>query len=231
MNNDKFVLNKKEKQKKLIIYGTGALAEVAYFYFTFDSIYEVVSFTVESAFITVDNFKGLSVIPFEEIENYYPPDEYEMFVAVGYRKLNDIRVKFYKIAKKKGYKLASYVSSYCVNLAESIGDNCFILENNTIQPFTKIGNNVIIWSSSYIGHHVTIEDNCFIASNVSVSGFCKIGRNSFIGVGATIVDNIMISEYNLIGAGALITRNTKPYEVYKGNRAVLDIKKSIDYFK
>lgn len=220
----------KDKQKKIVIYGTGTFAEIAYFYFNFDSIYEVCAFTVESSYLNTEYFKGLRVIPFEEIQNYYSPQYYEMFIAIGYNRLNDIRAKFYHKAKEKGYRLATYISSYSMVLADEIGDNCFILENNTIQPFTKIGSNTIIWSTNHIGHHVVIEENCFITSNVTISGFCKIGRNSFIGVGANIIDNISIAEYNLIGAGALITKNTEPYQVYKGNKAILANNKSTEYF-
>lgn len=232
MKVSKFVKEDEEnkKDKGLIIYGIGAIAEIAHFYFSVDSKYKVVAFTVEYPYLKEQIFKGLKVIPFEEIQNYYSPNDYEMFIAIGYSKMNNIRTRFYYKAKEKGYKLASYISSYSVILTENIGDNCFILENNTIQPFTKIGNNVFIWSTNHIGHHVIIEDNCFIASNVTISGFCVIGKNSFIGIGANIIDNVKVSEYNLIGAGALITKNTKPYEVYKGCKALLANGNSLDYF-
>ncbi len=219
-----------EKKKKLIIYGTGTLAEIAYFYFNIDSIYEVVGFTVEKKYFCCEFFKDLKVYPFEDIENIFSPLDYEMFIAIGYAKMNKIREEFYFKAKEKGYKLANYISSYSVIWTDQIGDNCFILENNTIQPFTKIGNNNIIWSTNHIGHHVIIEDNCFIASNVTISGFCTIGSNCFIGVGATIIDGITIERETLVGAGSLITKNTNFQDVYKGNKAFLANKKSSDYF-
>lgn len=51
-----------------------------------------------------------------------------------------------------------------------IGDNCFIMENNVIQPFAQIGNDVTIWGGSIIGHGSVIKDHCFVAAHVVISG-------------------------------------------------------------
>lgn len=201
--------------KKLIIFGTGNFGEVAHFYFTKDSEYEVVAFSSTKDDIKEDTFKGLSVVPFEEIEKDYPPEHYDMFIAVGYIKVNKTRKHFYELAKVKGYKLVTYISSKLTHWGDTIiGDNCFIFEDNTIQPFVKIGNNVTLWSGNHIGHHVKIGSHCFISSHVVLSGNVEIGECCFVGVNATFRDNIKIAPECIIGAGALILRNTKEKEVY-----------------
>ncbi|MEM5777470.1 MAG: acetyltransferase [Candidatus Aenigmatarchaeota archaeon] len=208
--------------KKVIIFGVGSFAEVAHFYLTNDTDYKVVAFTATRDYLDKEIFCDLPVVPFEEIENIYPPNRYKMFIAIGYIKLNKVREKFYYEAKKKGYELISYISSkatYWGNI--KIGDNCFILEDNTIQPFVNIGNNVIIWSGNHIGHCASIGDHCYIASHAVISGHVKIGKYCFIGVNATIRDGIEIADECVIGAGALILKNTKEKEVYRGNKAVL----------
>ena len=64
---------------------------------------------------------------------------------MGYDNMNKNREKKYNLAKKLGYKFASYISSKATLLSDrTMGDNCMILENNTIQPFVKIKNNVKI---------------------------------------------------------------------------------------
>src|SRR6516165_10578295 len=99
--------------------------------------------------------------------------------------------------------------------------NTFIMENNVIQPYVRIGQNVIMWSGNHIGHHTEIADNCFIASHVVVSGSVKVGRNTFIGVNATLRDNITIGASNVIGAACLILEDTPDEAVYRGQPATL----------
>ena len=200
---------------KVVIFGTEKFAELAHFYLTNDSPYEVVAFTVDEKFIDKKEFLGLPIVPFENVEMNYPPDTYKMFVAVAYKKLNTLRALKYKEAKEKGYELISYLSSKSTHWGDTvIGDNCFIFENQVIQPFVKIGDNVIIWSGNHFGHNVEIGNHCFIASHVVVCGGVSIGPYSFIGVNATLRDDISIGKECIIGAGALILNDTKDKEVY-----------------
>ena len=202
-------------KKKLIIVGDSAFAEIAYEYFTHDSNYKVVAFSVEDKFLTKKVLFGLPIIPFENIEHKYSPKEHQIFVAITYTQLNRLRARLCIESSKKGYKLATYVSSKAFIWNNvTIGENCFIFEDNTIQPFVQIKNNVILWSGNHIGHHSTINSNCFISSHVVVSGFCDIGENSFIGVNSTLANNLTIAQDNWIGPGVCITHSTKKGQLY-----------------
>lgn len=204
-------------KKPLVIFGAGDIAQLAHYYFSTDSKYEVVAFTVDAAYITTSEFCGLPVVPFEEVTNRYSPNTHDIFVALSYSKLNQIRKEKYFAAKSLGYRFASYISSHATVLNEGkIGENCFIFEDNTIQPFVSIGNNVTLWSGNHIGHHSTIHDHCFIASHVVVSGGVVIGESCFIGVNATLRDHIKIGEKCVIGAGTLILADTESEGVYIG---------------
>jgi sugar O-acyltransferase (sialic acid O-acetyltransferase NeuD family) len=204
-------------KKPLVIFGAGDIAQLAHYYFSTDSEYEVVAFTVDAAYITEEKFCNLPLVPFEEIANRYSSDSYQVFVALSYSKLNAVRKEKYLAAKALGYKVASFVSSKATVLNDGrIGENCFILEDNTIQPFATIGNNVTLWSGNHIGHHSVIKDHCFIASHVVVSGGVEIGEQCFIGVNATLRDHIKIGEKCVIGAGALMLTDAEPEGVYIG---------------
>jgi|TARA_B110000305_G_scaffold235980_1_gene296554 sugar O-acyltransferase (sialic acid O-acetyltransferase NeuD family) len=204
-------------QKKLLIFGLGQAAELALFYFNSDSEYSVEAFSVDEAYMNTHEFCGLPVIAFEDVENKFLPSEYEMFIALGYSEVNIIRKNKYIAAKQKGYNLASYVSSKATIFDTiTIGDNCFILENNTIQPFASIGSNVTLWSGNHIGHHSEIGDHVFIASHVVISGGVRVGSQSFLGVNATLRDNISIGEGCVIGAGALVNADVESHHVVKG---------------
>jgi len=205
---------------RVVVFGTGSFAECVKFYLDHDSPYEVVAFTVHRDHMgETTELAGLPVVPFEEVVERYPPAEHDMYVAVGYAKVNKVRAAICGEAKEKGYRLITYVSSKATTWGDTlIGENCFIFEDNTIQPFVTIGDDCVLWSGNHIGHHVTIGDHCFITSHVVVSGHVKIGSYSFLGVNATFRDDISVGEANVIGAGALIMRSTEDFEVYVPQR-------------
>ena len=206
-----------KKTKKLVIIGDSAFAEVAYEYFTHDSDYEVVGFSVESAYLKKDRLLGLPVVPFEHLEEFFKPTEVEFYTAVVYSKLNRLRTRLYETAKAKGYHPASYISSRAFVWPNvEVGEHCFIFEDNTLQPFVRIGRNVVLWSGNHIGHHSAVQDHCFIASHVVISGFCTVGRSTFMGVNATLANNVNIGEDNWIGLGVTIVRDTKPNTLFNG---------------
>ena len=208
------------KASKLVLFGNTAFAEIAYEYFTHDSPHEVVAFTVTSDYLREESLLGLPVVPFETVEEAFPPSEHAMFVAMAYHRMNRPRMTIYRQAKAKGYRLENYVSSRAfVWRNVTMGDNCFVFENNVVQPFVKLGSNVILWSGNHIGHHSTIGDHCFVASQVVVSGYCDIGAGCFLGVNATVVNNVRIGRDNLLGAGVLITRDTEDGKIYRGPAA------------
>lgn len=201
--------------RPIVIFGVGELAELACYYFTHDSARRVAAFTVDGTHLREDQCMGLPVFAFDEVEAHYPPEEYDMFVAVGYARLNQARAEKCQEAKARGYRLATYVSSRSVTWPDlTIGENCFIMEGNIIQPFVRIGDNVIIWCGSLISHHVEIDDNCFIAAHAVISGHVKIGAHSFIGVNATLRDKITLAGRTLVGAGALVAANTGENTAY-----------------
>ena len=204
-------------KKPLVIFGAGDIAELAHYYFSSDSEYEVVAFTVDAAFATSSEFCRRPVVHFHEVAVRYTPQTHSMFVALSYSKLNEVRKQKFLEAKALGYGLASYISSRATVLNRGqIGENCFILEDNTIQPFVTIGNNVTLWSGNHIGHHSIIHDHAFIASHVVVSGGVEIEESCFIGVNATLRDHIKLGRKCVIGAGALVLADVEPEGVYIG---------------
>jgi sugar O-acyltransferase (sialic acid O-acetyltransferase NeuD family) len=203
--------------KKLIIFGTGQIGELAHFYFSRFSDYEIAASCVDGEYVQEDSFMSVPVIATEDIVNTQGPDSCDLFVAISYAKLNALRASKCDWALESGYALASYISPQATVLTDyPIGHNAFILEDNTIQPFVRIGNNVTLWSGNHIGHHSSIEDNCFIASHVVISGGVTIGANSFLGVNATIAHRVTVAPQSIVGAGALIIKSGPEKAVYKG---------------
>jgi sugar O-acyltransferase (sialic acid O-acetyltransferase NeuD family) len=203
--------------KDVVIFGAGEFAEIAHFYFTNDSPRRVAAFTVNATYLDRPSFKDLPVVPFEELEKLFPPEKYDMFVAVAYVGVNRVRATKVLEAEAKGYRLANYVSSRArLWPGLRVGQNTFIMEFTETQPFVEIGRNVIIWAASKIGFHVRIGDHCWITTAV-IGGTATVGDYSFIGINATISSYVSVGDSCVIGAGAVILKDTKDFEVYRAN--------------
>jgi sugar O-acyltransferase (sialic acid O-acetyltransferase NeuD family) len=201
---------------KVVIFGVSQWAELAHFYLTHDSPHEVVAFTLDRDYIESREYKGLPVVAFDEVERHYSPSSYQLFIPMSFKKMNHVRAEKYEQAKAKGYELVSYISSKAtVWPGFKCGDNCFIFEDNTIQPFVELGSNIVMWSGNHIGHHSRIKDHVMITSHVVISGCCTIEPYCFFGVNATVRDETVVARETLVGAGVVILKDTKEFEVYK----------------
>ena len=201
---------------KVVIFGTSQWAELAHYYLTHDSPHEVVAFTLDRDYLEEEQFKDLPVIAFDELEQRYPPAEYQLFIPISFKRMNHARAQKYEEAHARGYSMISYISSKAtIWPGFKCGENCFIFEDNTIQPFVELGSDIVMWSGNHIGHHTRIKDHVMITSHVVISGCCMIEPFCFFGVNATVRDETIVARETLVGAGVVILKDTKEFEVYK----------------
>ncbi|KVD76774.1 sugar O-acyltransferase [Burkholderia sp. ABCPW 14] len=204
----------------VVLFGLQDYAELAHYYLEHDSPHKVVAFCVDRQYVPDGGtFKGVPVVAFEDVANTHPPGDFSFFAPMSPKHMNRDRERIFNGIKARGYTLISYVSSKAVRFDNEIGENCFILEDNTLQPFTRIGNNVVLWSGNHIGHHGRIGDHVTMTSHVVMSGHCDIGAYSFVGVNATLRDGVTIGEGTFVAMASAITKNTEPWSVYRGNPA------------
>lgn len=204
-------------KRDLVLIGDGLFADIAYEYFTHDSDYRVVGFSVDRTYLRESSKFGLPVVPFEEITEHFPPEQHAFHAAITYGQLNRVRERFYRQAKALGYQPASYISSRAfVWRNVQIGEHCFVFEDNTVQPFVRLGDNVVLWSGNHIGHHSTIGSHVFIASHAVISGCCEIGDHEFIGVNATVANNVQIGADCVLGASAVVGKSLKANHIVRG---------------
>jgi sugar O-acyltransferase (sialic acid O-acetyltransferase NeuD family) len=211
----------------IVIFGTGDVAKLAHYYFTHDSDHTVVAFALDAHFRKADSFLDLPLVDFETLAQKYPPENYLMFVALGYAGVNKIRSTVYHKTKDAGYTLATYVSSHCTCFDRgAIGENCFVLENNVLQPFSSIGNDVFLWSSNVVGHETRIDDHCFVAGHSVIASHCHVGTRSFLGLNCTIRNGVRVAPETVVGAGAIVMKDTIEKGVYLPPRSMLFQKRS-----
>jgi sugar O-acyltransferase (sialic acid O-acetyltransferase NeuD family) len=216
---------------RIVIVGAGEQGEIAWEYFTHDSPHEVVAYAVERQYMDGDEgYEGTPVVALEELPDRFPADEYKTFVALSSHKLNRVRARLFRQVKELGYTCASYVSSRAfVWRNVTIGENCMIFEDNVLQHFVEVGDDVVMWSGNHVGHRTRIGDHAFVSSHCVISGYCEIGAYSFLGVNSCFGDGLKVADDNVIGAGAVIVRDTEPRKVYVGNPAK-PIKDSFETF-
>ena len=113
-----------------------------------------------------------------------------------------------------------------------IGSNCNLGQNVVVSPDVILGNNVKVQNNVSIYTGVICEDDVFLGpsmvfTNVSNPRSAVVRRDKYvktlvekgatIGANATIVCGNLIGKFSFIGAGAVVTREVKPYALVVGN--------------
>jgi sugar O-acyltransferase (sialic acid O-acetyltransferase NeuD family) len=200
---------------KVVLFGAGRGADIAFRFLKRDSDHELCGFSTDLRHIERDTFHDLPVVAFESVEQRFPPDQYKFLVLLGYQRMNGLRAEKYLAAKAKGYSFISYINSQFYRAEDlNVGENCFIMDNQSISLDVKIGNNVVMWSSNHVGDLSTIGDHSWLASHVTVAAEVNVQPYCFLGIGATIGNRLMLGERTFVGANALIASNTEQNSVH-----------------
>jgi len=200
--------------KDLVIFGVGKIAQVIFYYAKEECGFNVVAFCVDEQYKTVESFQSLPVVSFENVEKQFSPENYNMFIAIGYHDLNKLRQQKCNEALAKGYDLVNIISP-AANLPKNVavGWNCFIMPPCFIHPCVQLKNDVFVFSGAMVGHHSVIEDHCWLTSSCNIAGNVHIGANSFLAINATIGHSVSIGKNCFIGANTLITKDLEEEKV------------------
>lgn len=206
--------------KSYVIFGTHTLASVTASHLRNQHGLTLAGFTVDDEYYSQSEFEGLPVVRFTELGKMFSPEKHELILPLGYSQMNSLRGQRLVQAKDKGFTIGHYVSEHACVLSDThIGENLLIFEQAIVQPYVKLGGNIILRAGANIGHHSVIDDHSFIASNVVTGGNVTIGKRCFIGLGAVIRDDVKIADRCFIGVGAVVVKDTEPDGVYVGNPA------------
>ena len=215
--------------KKIIIFGTTDFGRMMKYYLECDTSWEVAAFTVEREYLKEEFFCDKPVVAFEEVEESYSPEEYEILIAIGNSKMNDVRKTIFCKSKKKGYTVASFIHSSCGVHCQDIGEGNILLENCLIYPYTKIGDGNLMWDNVVVSHDCIVGNFNYFAGHSDLCGYVEVGNNCFLGKKCVLNNHLKVADYTLVGAAAYVKNNTKPYDVVVPERSVvLENKKSID---
>jgi acetyltransferase-like isoleucine patch superfamily enzyme len=209
---------------RIVLFGAGRGASVAHRFFAGDTEHEIVGFAIDGELLSAKEYRGLPLVAFEDVQRRFPPETCRMHILLGYQQMNGLRMRKFEEAKAKGYTLESYVASDIFRVEPiGLGENCFILDNQSISLDVTIGNNVVMWSSNHIGDMSVVRDHAWIASHVTVAANVTIDERAFVGIGATISNGVRIGAESLVGANVMVSSDTAPRSVHVLGQGKLDV--------
>jgi sugar O-acyltransferase (sialic acid O-acetyltransferase NeuD family) len=218
--------------KKILMAGNAITAEILLAYLQRDARYEVAGFTVDDEFVAKGGIGGYRTVCLSEAVNAFSPDTHRVIMAVGYNDLNRTRETMFGHLKAMGYIVETYIHPDArVYTDQPVGEGSVVLSGAVIEPHARVGANTMVWSNVTLAHHSSVEDHCWVAAGTVISGQARVSRNTFLGVSCTVVNAVTVGEFNIIGAGALITRDTKPQSVHLARSAEPFRYSSEDYIK
>lgn len=210
-------------KRKLIVYGTGSLAEKIYFYNKRDGLFDIVAF-VDDNKVNIE-FHGIPIITYQDCLNLYSVDEYVFFVAIGYTNCNLGRERVCNKLQDNGYELINYISPNSIVFDNVIlGSNILICDNVFVGHSSKVSDGVILSVGCILSHENIIGKFSFISSAVVLGGHAVVDNNCFIGLHSTLRDAIKVSEFNIVGSGSNVIKATEPYSITKGNPGVSEVR-------
>lgn len=203
---------------RLIIFGAGPFAQLAYRYATTDLGWQVHAFTVDEPYLPVglSAINGIPLLGWPTVRERYAPADVTLFAAVGYRSM-PARESVYRRIKQSGYALANLLHPTAwIARDVVIRDNVIVMPGAVIEPGVTLGANNVIWSNATVCHASTIGDHNFIAANATLGGNVTIGARNFIGFSAVVMQGRRIGDDTLIGAQSLVNRDTQDLYAYVG---------------
>ena len=205
----------------VVIFGTGRLASLAWFALGRDAQYRVVGFTADRAYVTDREKHGLPVVPFEDLEEFFPAGRTAMIAPLGFEITKGLAAARRASANERGYSSLSHVSPRAVISPDlAVGTNCIVFDGVVVEPFVSIGDDVVVRGGSFLSHDVSIGNGCFVGPRATLGGAVTIGERSFLAIGVTVQPRVRVAPGCFIAAGALVTRDTDENGVYSGAPAV-----------
>jgi sugar O-acyltransferase (sialic acid O-acetyltransferase NeuD family) len=218
--------------QRVILVGNAVTAEILYSYLRDDRRYEVLGLTVDDEFLGESRVPELPAVKLSRVRDAFSPDLCRVVMAVGYRDVNRVRASLFARLKDIGYHMETYVHPDArVYTRHPLGEGCVVLPGAVLEPHVRVGDNTMVWSNVTLAHHCSVEEHCWIAAGTVISGNARVRRNCFIGVSATVVNGVTVGEFNIVGAQAMISRDTQPHAVHLARSAEPVRFSSEDYAK
>lgn len=138
-----------------------------------------------------------------------PPNNVTHFlVGIGNLRYLSEREKVYKRACDIGIQPISVIASTAyISPSCTLGQGAFVAPHSVVHSNSKIGANVVMYSSVVIEHDNIVGDHVFFSPRVTTAGQVEIGDHAYLGPGCIIASGIKIGAGSIIGAGSVVTQD------------------------
>ncbi|MEX1014125.1 MAG: acetyltransferase [Candidatus Paceibacterota bacterium] len=159
----------------------------------------------EKEMMKVDPY-SLSYLGFEDDSDFNGWNKnYSFILGIGD---NDIRSGITANLKKRNEILVTVIHpNTTISKKAVVGMGTFISSGVQVNALAKIGDAVILNTSSVIEHECIIDDYAHVAPGAVLAGNVKVGKCSFIGANSVIKEGIIIGDHVVIGAGSVVLKN------------------------
>ncbi len=197
--------------KKIIVLGSGGHAKVVIDILNLMPNIQIIGVTSNSI-EKGNSFFGYPVIGNDEEIIKYDPLTHSIAMGLGGYRNNDLRVQAYNYVKNIGFSFINTIHpSAIISKKIKMGEGITIFPGVIINTDVEINNNVIIATGSSIDHETIIQKNTLISAGVTIGAYSIIGEECLIALGSKIISGINIANNTLVGAGAVVVKDTIPY--------------------
>ena len=139
--------------------------------------------------------------PFSLVARAYPPEEYSIAIAIGYRHLRE-RFRIFETVRAAGYHVPNLIHPKAyLDPSVQLGTGIIIMANSTLDMFVRVGDLAVIWPGAVLNHHTTVGANVFISPNATLCGHSAVGDHSFLGASSIVIDHTSLPDGTRLKAG------------------------------
>jgi len=200
--------------EKLIIAGIGTNSRLALSFIEYHRLFDVIGFAVNAQYKTCDRFHDRPVYTLEHLREEVGHDDFKVFIAVLWNRLNTDRRNMYEFCRSQGYPLANLISPLAVVRSEITGDNIWLHDHVVVQNDTIIGSDTAVMQGTLIGANCQVGAHCFFGAHAILGGGSTVGEQSFIGIRSTVFDGTSIGRKCIVGACTAVKRNMPDFSKY-----------------
>lgn len=218
------------KLKRVVVFGIGDFSDIVTYIIEEKLGGEIAAYTVNRCYIKGNEYHDKPLVPFEHIQEMYPPQEFDMVLGFIGKKMFQERQEIIQQIKEKEYELPNIIHPSASIDSKIIGEGNIILQHTSVEHHCKIGSGNIIWQNVVLPHHNEIGNFNNLAPSVSLSGYSKIRNHCFVGNNVCVKNKVVIGSFAYIGAGAYVSKNVCEKQVLVPNRSyILENKTGFDF--
>lgn len=155
-----------------------------------------------------ETISGVPVLGDDSTLNEIPVQDHGVIVALGD---NRLRAHLFKRCVNLGFTLINAIHPNATLAKDvKIGVGNVVMAGAVVNSGTIINDNVIINTGATVDHDCVVGSHVHIAPGVHLGGSVRVGEGSQVSIGATVIPEISIGEWSLVGAGTVVIRDVRP---------------------